>query len=382
MKRVFLIVLDSVGAGAAPDAAAFGDMGANTLKSLTQSPYLYIPTLQKLGIGNIDGLSFLGTTASPLAAHGRLQECSAGKDTTIGHWELAGHISTAPLPTYPNGFPDDILEPFCQRTGRGLLCNRPISGTDALVQYGDEHMRTGDLIVYTSADSVFQIAAHEEIVPLETLYDYCRIARELLVGKHGVGRVIARPFIGANGHFTRTANRRDFSLAPPDGLLPQAVKEAGLASIGVGKIEDIFGGVGFTETVHTDSNAHGCALTATYIDKPFSGLCFVNLVDFDMLFGHRQDTNGYAKALSAFDAWLADQLPRFSDEDMLIITADHGCDPADNSTDHTREYVPLLVYGKTVLPTNFGTQQGFGHVAALAAHWLGLSPDLFGKSLL
>ncbi|MBQ2780516.1 MAG: phosphopentomutase [Clostridia bacterium] len=382
MKRVFLIVLDSVGAGAAPDAAAFGDAGAHTLKSLTRSPHLHIPTLQKLGIGNIDGLSFLGAVDAPLAAYGRLQELSAGKDTTIGHWELAGHISAAPMPTYPDGFPAEILEPFCEKTGCDVLCNRPISGTDALVQYGDEHIRTGDLIVYTSADSVFQIAAHEAIVPPETLYTYCRIARELLVGKHGVGRVIARPFVGENGHYTRTANRRDFSLTPPDGLLPQAVKDAGLSSIGVGKIEDIFGGVGFTETVHTDNNAHGCDLTAAYINKPFAGLCFVNLVDFDMLFGHRQDTDGYAKALSAFDAWLETQLPRLSDEDMLIITADHGCDPADDSTDHTREYVPLLVYGKAVPSTNFGTQKGFHHVAALAAAWLGLSPNPFGKSLL
>ncbi len=379
MKRVFLIVLDSVGAGAAPDAAAFGDLGAHTLRSLTHSPYLHIPTLQKLGIGNIDGLSFLGAADTPLAAHGRLQELSAGKDTTIGHWELAGHISATPMPTYPDGFPDEILEPFCRATARGVLCNRPLSGTDAIAQYADEHIRTGDLIVYTSADSVFQIAAHEAVVPPKKLYEYCRIARELLVGKHGVGRVIARPFIGENGCYTRTANRRDFSLPPPDGLLPQIVKEAGFASIGIGKIEDIFDGVGFTETVHTDHNAHGCELTAAYIDKPFSGLCFVNLVDFDMLYGHRQDVDGYAKALSAFDNWLADQLPRFSDEDMLIITADHGCDPADDSTDHTREYVPLLVYGPQIPPQNYGTRKGFYTVAALAADWLGISPNPFTK---
>ena len=379
MKRVFLIVLDSVGAGAAPDAAAFGDAGANTLHSLSRSAHLRIPTLQKLGIGNIDGLSFLGAVDSPLAAHGRLQELSAGKDTTIGHWELAGHVSATPMPTYPNGFPADILEAFSRRTGRGILCNRPVSGTTAIDEYAAAHIRTGDLIVYTSADSVFQIAAHEDIVPPAQLYEYCRMAREILVGAHGVGRVIARPFIGENGHYTRTANRRDFSLAPPDGLLPQAVKDAGFESIGVGKIEDIFGGVGFTETVHTDSNAHGCELTTAYIGKPFEGLCFINLVDFDMLFGHRQDVDGYAKALSAFDTWLASQLPRFGEEDMLIITADHGCDPADSSTDHTREYVPLLVYGKQIPPQNLGTRQGFYAVAAMVADWLEISPNPYKK---
>ena len=383
LKRVFLIVLDSVGAGAAPDAAVFGDMGTNTLKSLTQSPYLHIPTLQKLGIGNIDGLSFLGTTASPLAAHGRLQECSAGKDTTIGHWELAGHISTAPMPTYPAGFPKEILEPFCQRTGRGLLCNRPISGTDALVQYGDEHMRTGDLIVYTSADSVFQIAAHENVVPLSKLYEYCEIARKLLQGEHGVGRVIARPFTGEKGRFRRTADRHDYSLAPPFKTILDYISENEQQVIAVGKIKDIFAGQGITEYVYTASNSEGVERTLEYLKKDFSGLCFVNLVDFDMVYGHRNDVDGYAKALADFDKAVPEIVKNLRDEDLLIITADHGCDPGfTESTDHTREHIPALIFGKRIKPCNLGTKQGFCHIGKTICDYLKVSADVCGESFL
>jgi len=381
MKRVFLIVLDSFGIGAMPDAAAFGDAGSNTLASCAASGMLKIPNLVKAGLGSIDGVTCLPREAAPTGAVARLAEVSNGKDTTIGHWEIAGICSEDPLPTYPEGFPEEILEPFRKATGRGVLANAPWSGTAVIEAYGPEHLQTGDLIVYTSADSVFQIAAHEEIVPPEQLYEYCRMARKILTGKHGVGRVIARPFVGTPGKFVRTANRHDFSLEPPRNTLLDAVKAAGLDSIGVGKIHDIFAGRGLTEFVYNQSNAHGMEQALSYARKDFRGLCFVNLVDFDTQYGHRRDASGYAKALSEFDAWLPGFLDCLNEEDVVMITADHGCDPGyAATTDHTREYVPLLVLGKRIKPVNLGTLNSFAHIAATIAQLLDISFDTPGKS--
>ena len=381
MKRIFLMVLDSFGIGQLPDSEKFGDVGVNTLASCARSAELKIPNLLSAGLGNIEGVTAVPAAATPIGAYGRLREQSMGKDTTIGHWELAGQISPDPLPTYPNGFPEEILKPFREQTGRGVLANAPWSGTEVIETYGAEHMRTGDLIVYTSADSVFQIAAHEEIVPPEQLYQYCRIARNLLQGKHGVGRVIARPFVGQPGSFKRTANRHDFSLEPSTVLLPEAVKNAGLASIGVGKINDIFAGVGMTEYVYNQSNLNGLEHTTNYAAKDFTGLCFVNLVDFDAQFGHRRDIDGYARALSEFDAWLPGFLANMQEEDLLIITADHGCDPGyAATTDHTREYVPVLVLGKQVKPVNLGTRNSFADVAATVAQLLDVELATPGES--
>ena len=381
MKRVFIIVLDSFGVGAMPDSEAFGDYGVNTLASCAKSAKLHIPNLLKAGLGNIDGVTGVEKAAAPAGAYGRMAEASKGKDTTIGHWELAGIVSDAPLPTYPQGFPEEILEPFRRETGRGVLANAPWSGTAVIEQYGAQHMRSGDLIVYTSADSVFQIAAHEDIVPPAQLYEYCRIARRLLVGKHGVGRVIARPFVGKPGSFQRTANRHDFSLEPPKTTLPAAVKAAGLASIGVGKIHDIFAGQGLTAHVYNKSNADGMNHTLSYAKDDFTGLCFVNLVDFDSQFGHRRDVDGYAAALSEFDAWLPGFMEKLAKEDILFITADHGCDPGyAATTDHTREYVPLLVLGKQVRPVNLGTRATFADLAATVADLLHVRLDTPGIS--
>ena len=309
MKRVFLIVLDSFGIGALPDAAAFGDAGTNTLASCAATGKLHIPNMLAAGLGNIEGVTCLPKTEAPTGAYCRLREASMGKDTTIGHWEIAGIVSDSPLPTYPEGFPEEVLRPFREATGRGVLANAPWSGTAVIDEFGAKHMETGDLIVYTSADSVFQIAAHEEIVPPEELYRYCRIARDILRGKHGVGRVIARPFVGQPGSFKRTSNRHDFSLEPPAKTLLDAVKDAGLASIAVGKIQDIFAGIGTTEHVYNKSNADGMNHASHYAAQDFRGLCFVNLVDFDMQYGHRRDAEGYAAALNEFDAWLGEFLP-------------------------------------------------------------------------
>ncbi len=381
MKRIFLFVLDSCGIGAMPDAESFGDVNVNTLASCATSPLLNIPNMRKLGLGNIDGVTCLGKESAPTGAYARLREASMGKDTTIGHWEIAGLISPDPLPTYPEGFPEEVLQPFREATGRGTLANAPWSGTAVIDAYGDEHVRTGDLIVYTSADSVFQIAAHEEVVPLDDLYAYCRIARRILQGRHGVGRVIARPFVGTSGKYTRTANRHDFSLEPPTQTLLDALVEAGLDSIGVGKIYDIFAGRGTTEHVYNQSNTNGMEHAMHYAEKDFHGLCFVNLVDFDMLYGHRRDIDGYAKALNEFDAWLPGFMEKLGEEDLVMITADHGCDPAYTATtDHTREYVPLLIGGKKVKPVNLSTRASFADIAATIAELLGISYTCPGKS--
>ena len=380
MKRVFLIVLDSFGIGPLPDAERFGDKGTNTLASCAQSDKLIIPNMRKLGLGNIEGVT-IGKVENPIGAYGRMTEKSKGKDTTIGHWEISGIVSENPLPTYPEGFPEEVLEPFRKATGRGVLANAPWSGTAVLDAYGQQHMETGDLIVYTSADSVFQIAAHEDIVPPEKLYEYCRMARKILQGQHGVGRVIARPFVGAPGSFKRTANRHDFSLEPTGKTMLDAIKEAGLASIGVGKINDIFAGIGTTEYVYNTSNANGMEHTDNYAAKDFEGLCFVNLVDFDMSFGHRRDIEGYANALAEFDGWLGEFMGKMGQEDVLMITADHGCDPGYTATtDHTREYVPILCYGKSVKPVSLGTRQTFADVAATVTDILGVEFDTPGVS--
>ena len=380
MKRIFLIVLDSFGIGALPDSESFGDVGVNTLASCARSEKLHIPNMRKAGLGNIAGVECL-PKATPIGAYGRLAEISPGKDTTTGHWELTGLISQFPLPTYPDGFPEEILEPFRQQTGRGVLANAPWSGTAVIEEFGRQHMETGDLIVYTSADSVFQIAAHEDIVPPEQLYAYCRIARKLLTGRHGVGRVIARPFVGQPGNFKRTANRHDFSLEPPGKTLLDALQEAGLDSIGVGKIKDIFAGRGVTEYVYNRSNAHGMEHALAYGDKDFTGLCFVNLVDFDTNFGHRRDIDGYAAALSEFDAWLPKLMAKMGRDDLVIITADHGCDPGYTATtDHTREYVPLLVLGEGVKPVDLGTRKTFADVAATVAELLQVDYPCPGES--
>lgn len=379
--RVFLIVLDSVGAGEAPDAADFGDTGAHTLFGVSKSPAFRIPNLVSMGLGNVPGLGFLGSTDSPLAACGKCAEASRGKDTTTGHWEIAGLVSPFPMPTFPDGFPDEVLDVFRKATGRGVLCNRPYSGTEVIRDYGEEHLRTGDLIVYTSADSVFQVAAHTDLVPLDDLYAFCRAAREILTGKYAVGRVIARPFTGLPGHFTRTADRRDFSLEPHGVTLPDAVRRAGLDMIAVGKITDIFAGRGMTESLFSHGNREGMDVTKTLAARDFHGLCFVNLVDFDMLYGHRNDRDGYARALSEFDAWLGGFLPLLSDGDVLMITADHGCDPCDKSTDHTREYVPLVVYGKGIRPVSLGIRSTFADIGKTAADLLGVPfPEGAGES--
>ena len=381
MKRVFLIVLDSFGIGAMPDSERFGDVGVNTLRSCATSRYLNIPNLIAAGLGNIEGVDCLPKTEAPTGAYARLSEKSMGKDTTIGHWEIAGVVSDHPLPTYPNGFPEEVLAPFREATGRGILANAPWSGTEVINEFGDEHVRTGDLIVYTSADSVFQIAAHEDVVPLEQLYEYCRIARKILQGKHGCGRVIARPFVGTSGAYKRTSNRHDYSLEPPATTLLDAIKAAGKDSIAVGKIFDIFAGIGTTEHVYNKSNADGLDHTGHYAKQDFEGLCFVNLVDFDMLFGHRRDIDGYAKALTEFDSWLPGFLAELGDEDLVMITADHGCDPGyAATTDHTREYVPLLILGKQVKPVDLGTRTSFADIAATVAQLLNVELDTPGHS--
>ena len=381
MKRVFLIVLDSCGIGAMPDSESFGDVGVNTLRACAGSGKLHIPNLIAAGIGNLDGVDYLPKTQNPTGALARLAESSMGKDTTIGHWEIAGIVSPNPLPTYPEGFPEEVLEPFRQATGRGVLANAPWSGTAVIDAYGDQHVATGDLIVYTSADSVFQIAAHEEVVPLETLYEYCRIARRQLQGRHGVGRVIARPFVGTSGAYKRTSNRHDYSLEPPAQTMLDAIKASGKASIAVGKIHDIFAGYGDTEYVYNKSNANGLEHTDHYAAQDFEGLCFVNLVDFDMVYGHRRDIGGYARALSEFDAWLGGFVEKLGEEDVVMITADHGCDPAYTATtDHTREYVPLLVLGKGIKAGNLGTRESFADIAATVTELLNVEYVTPGRS--
>ncbi len=380
IKRVFLIVLDSFGIGEMPDSAFYGDEGSNTLRSCFMQDAFSVPNMAKLGLYNIDGITFGEKEAYPIGAYGRMAEKSKGKDTTTGHWEIAGLVSERPFPTYPDGFPDEIIKEFENRTGRKVICNKPYSGTKVIEDYGREHIETGALIVYTSADSVFQIAAHEDIVPIETLYDYCKTAREILKGNHAVGRVIARPFEGEYPDFKRTARRHDFSLVPPCNTLLDEMSAQGLTVIPIGKIYDIFAGKGLQKALPTESNKQGMDMTMKALSEVFTGLCFTNLVDFDMLYGHRNDAAGYAGALTEFDRWLGEFIDKMKDTDLLMITADHGCDPMTESTDHSREYTPLLVFGKTVTPTNLGTRESFADIGKTIADIFALNSDIQGES--
>ncbi len=402
-RRVFLVVLDSLGIGRAPDAALFGDEGTNTLASISLSDRFVIPNLTKLGLLSIPGVAediferkakqpgvtaisprivpsrvaediVLPKTAS--GAFGRLIEKSLGKDTTIGHWEIAGIVSPVALPVYPDGFPDEVIFEFERKIGRKTLCNKPYSGTAVISDFGREHMETGNPIVYTSADSVFQIAAHEEVVPLQKLYEYCEIAREILSGEHAVGRVIARPFVGAYPNFNRTVNRHDYSVPPPGLTLLDILAGSGKEVISIGKIIDIYAGRGITFSVRTDGNADGIHRLIEAIRTDFSGLCFINLVDFDMKYGHRNDIDGYAQALAKFDMSLPEILSGLRENDLLLITADHGCDPGNPSTDHTRETVPLLAAGPGICPgAHIGTRETFADIAMTVADFLGVEPE-------
>ena len=371
-KRVFIIVLDSFGVGELPDAHRFGDGGSHTLRSVASRAEFHCPHLEELGLFNITGCQVGGYTgvSAPRAAYGRMSERSCGKDTTTGHWEIAGLISERAMPTFPEGFPPEAIAEFTRLTGREVLCNKPYSGTQVIADYGEEHLRTGKLIVYTSADSVFQIAAHTDIVPLEQLYEYCRLARRMLQGELGVGRVIARPF-GGSHPFVRLPGRHDYSLEPHGETMLDRLQAKGFDVISVGKISDIFAGRGITESHPTKSNAEGMEIATALLDKDFCGLCFVNLVDFDSSFGHRNDPRGYALAMTEFDAALEEFLPRMRAEDLLIITADHGCDPITPSTDHSREYVPILMIGNGVEPRDLGTRAGFGYVSETVEAYLG-----------
>lgn len=378
--RVFLIVLDSFGVGNAPDAAAFGDEGSNTFKACYNFGKLNIPNMKKLGLFNIDGVDFGEREKKPLGAYARLVEESAGKDTTIGHWEIAGIISEKPLPVFPGGFPDEVIKEFERRTGRKTLCNKPYSGTEVIKDYGEEHMKTGALIVYTSADSVFQVAANENVVPVKKLYEYCEIARDILKGDYAVGRVIARPFVGTSPeNFVRTSNRHDFSLLPPSKTMLDILKDNGKDVLSVGKIIDIFAGQGVTEFVRTVSNADGMVKTAEFQKKDFDGLCFVNLVDFDMKYGHRNDVAGYTNALNEFDIALGDFMKNMREDDVLMLTADHGCDPSTPSTDHSRECVPLIIFGNNVKGGNLGTRKGFTCIAKTILSMFNLKNTFFGE---
>ena len=380
-KRVFIIVLDSCGCGEMPDSYLWHDEGSNTLGAIRKDEHFNCPNLVNLGLFNVEGVG--GGIQNPQGSFARMKETSMGKDTTIGHWEIAGIISPKPLPTYPDGFPEDVIKEFEKRTGRKVLCNKPYSGTEVIKDYGEEHIKTGALIVYTSADSVFQIAAHEDVVPVPELYRYCQIARDMLQGEHGVGRVIARPFTG-EWPFTRTANRHDYSLIPPHTTMLDLLKKHNLATISVGKIYDIFAGKSVSESNRTTSNANGMEVTLDIQKRDFEGLCFVNLVDFDMKYGHRNDIVGYASAMTEFDRYLGEFLPNMRKDDMLIITADHGCDPSTPSTDHSREYVPMLICGDGIKAgVNLGTRGTFADISATVLDYLGVDKeDTAGESFL
>ena len=382
MKRVFLMVLDSVGIGEMPDAADFGDEGTNTLAAAATSSYFSMPNMKKLGLFNIEGVTCGEKEADPAGAVARMTEVSKGKDTTIGHWEIAGVISPKPLPTFPEGFPRELLDEFEKETGRKVICNKPYSGTEVIKDYGREHVETGALIVYTSADSVFQIAAHEDVVPIEELYRYCEIARRLCTGRYGVGRVIARPFEG-EWPYKRTSRRHDYSLVPPKETMLDAICAAGQKVLAVGKINDIFAGQGISGMVRTAGNAEGIDRTIEYLGQDFEGLCFINLVDYDMLYGHRNDVDGYAKALTYFDERLPEILAAMREDDLLMITADHGCDPITPSTDHSREYTPLVIAGARVKAgVNLGTRSSFADTAATILDYLGVKGEIAGESFL
>ena len=385
-KRVFLIVLDSFGIGAEPDAAAFGDEGTNTLGAIAKHPNFNCPNLQKLGLFNIDGVTAGEKTAAPTGSFARLQEQSMGKDTTIGHWEIAGVVSPKPLPTFPEGFPEALIHEFEEKTGHKVLCNKPYSGTQVLKDYGEQAMKENALIVYTSADSVFQVAANEELVPVHELYRYCEIAREMLKGEYGVGRVIARPFLGNSADtFYRTTNRHDLSLKPPRATMLDLLKDAGKDVIAVGKIYDIFDGEGVTEKIKTTGNTNGIAFTKALQTRDFEGLAFVNLVDFDALWGHRRNPSGYAQEIEKFDVNLGVLLETLRKDDLLIITADHGNDPTYTGTDHTREYTPFIAYSKSMKENGrIEDQDTFAVIGATIADNFGVTmPEgTIGTSLL
>lgn len=384
IDRVIWIVLDSVGMGEMPDAEKFGDVGANTIGNISKAVGgLKLPNMVKLGLGNIENIKGVETSESPIGCYARFREASNGKDTTTGHWEMGGVISEKAFPTYPNGFPKEVIEKFEKLSGRKAIGNKPASGTAILDELGEEQMKSGSVIVYTSADSVFQIAAHEDVVPLEELYKICRIAREMLTGEHAVARVIARPFVGEPGNFTRTPNRRDFSLLPPYDTVLNKIKNAGLDVIGVGKIEDIFCGQGITEAIHTKDNMDGVDKTLDYMKKDNKGLIFTNLVDFDMKWGHRNDFKSYAKGLEEFDARLKEIINTMKESDILFITADHGCDPTMPGTDHSREHVPFLAYGKQLKENvNLGTRNSFADMGQTVAEALKVEKINNGASFL
>lgn len=383
MKRVFLIVLDSVGIGEMPDADKYGDAGSNTMKACFNNKNFNMPNMEKMGLFNIDGMDYAKSYENPTASFAKMKEVSNGKDTIIGHWEIAGIESGRPLPTYPNGFPKSVIEEFEQKTGRKTLCNKPYSGTEVIKDFGKESVETGKLIVYTSADSVFQIAAHEDVVSVEELYKYCEIARKMLVGEHAVGRVIARPFKGEYPNYVRTTNRHDFALAPPEKTMLDFIKDSGKSVIAIGKISDIFAGRGVTEKILTKGNEDGINKTLEVMERNFEGLCFVNLVDFDMLYGHRNNVDGYAEALSFFDKKLSEICAKLRPDDVLIITADHGCDPTTASTDHSREYTPMVIFGNNIKQgVNLGVRSGFADTGATVLEYLGVKEKNKGSSFL
>ena len=380
IKRVFLIVLDSLGIGEMPDADVYNDKGSNTLKSLYNSGKLNIPCLSSMGLFNIDGVDFGDKRTEPTASYARMVEKSCGKDTTVGHWEIMGVVSEKGFPVYPEGFPDDLIAEFERRTSKKVICNKPYSGTQVILDYGKQHENSGDLIVYTSSDSVFQIAAKEEVVPLEELYKYCEIARDMLKGEHNVGRVIARPFTGDYPNYTRTSNRHDYSVEPPKNTALDLLKSNGYDVISVGKISDIFAGRGITESHPTKSNMDGMEKTFNLLDKSFNGLCFINLVDFDSVYGHRNNILGYTEALNLFDSWLNDFKNNLKEEDILIITADHGCDPSTESTDHSREYTPMVIFGEKVGCINLGTRESFADIGKTILELFDIKNDIYGRS--
>lgn len=382
-RRVFLIILDSLGIGSMPDAKEYGDEGSNTLKAIVSSDEYDTPNLRKLGLFNIDGIDYCEKEPFPQASFARMSEMSKGKDTTIGHWEICGCISESSLPVYKDGFPNEIIYKFSDLTGREVICNKPYSGTQLLLDYGQEHEKTGALIVYTSADSVFQIAAHEDIVPLEELYKYCEIARDIMVGKNGVGRIIARPFTGEYPYYKRTANRKDYSLLPPSRTILDDVSKTGLQVVGIGKIYDIFCGRGITKKIKTVSNVDGMEKTIEEAKNGAGGLIFVNLVDFDMLYGHRNNVNGYARAMTVFDKQLGKLMEYLKKDDIVIITADHGCDPITQSTDHSREYVPMIIFGNNIKSgINLKTRSSFADIGATIVDYLGIISNTSGDSFL
>ncbi len=381
LKRAIIVVADSMGCGYMNDSADYGDAGADTLGHIAETVGLNIPNLRQMGLANIRPLKGIEPVENPTAYFGKIAERSKGKDTTTGHWEIAGLITEKPFPTYPNGFPKDLIEEFEKQTGKKVIGNYPASGTAIIADLGEEQMKTGALIVYTSADSVFQIAAHEEIIPIEDLYKYCEIARKLLKGDHAVSRVIARPFIGKPGNFTRTENRRDFSLEPPTDTFLDVLEKKGFSVTGVGKIEDIFCHRGLTDSYHTGNNHTGLEKTEELLKADTgAGLIFVNLVDFDMLYGHRRNPKGYAEAIEYMDAFIPRLIENMKDDDALIITADHGCDPCHTGSDHTREHVPLLWFMKGYKGGNIGYLDTYADITATIADMFDIKTGLAGKS--